>query len=65
MYAKARTKQDSALETAFDKAVKKVPGGEYMKNLKIYVKRNGKKVKIEVDVWGIVQSINQLIKGNH
>lgn len=50
--AKHKAKRDGALEGAFDKAVKKVPGGEYMKNIKIYVKKNGKKVKVEGDVWG-------------
>jgi hypothetical protein len=38
------------LETAIDKAVKDVPGGEYMKNVIIYY--NGK-IIIEGDVWGI------------
>jgi hypothetical protein len=38
------------LETAIEKAVKQVPGGEFMKNVVIYY--NGK-IKVEGDVWGV------------
>ncbi len=51
--AKAKAKSQDALEQAIDKAVKEVDGGEFLKNVKIYVKNNGRKVKIEGDVWGI------------
>ena len=51
--AKAKAKNQDALEQAIDKAVKEVDGGEFMKNVKIYVKNNGRKVKVEGDVWGL------------
>jgi len=51
--ATAKSKKGDPLENALDNAVKKVPGGEFMKNTKIYVKVNGKKIKVEGDVWGI------------
>jgi len=41
------------LEQAIDETVKKINGGEFLKNVKIYIKDNGQKVKIEGDVWGI------------
>ena len=52
-YKTAKAKSQDALEQAIDKAVKEVDGGEFLKNVKIYVKNNGRKVKIEGDVWGI------------
>ena len=52
--AKTRGTNQDALEQAIDKAVKEVEGGEFLKNVKIYVKNNGRKVKIEGDVWGIL-----------
>jgi hypothetical protein len=51
--ATAKSKKGDPLENALDNAVKKVPGGEFMKNTKIYVKVNGKKIKVEGDIWGI------------
>lgn len=51
--AKVKNKNDEVLQNAIDKAVKETPGGEYMMNVKLYVKKNGKKVKIEGDVWGL------------
>ena len=48
---KAKTKHDDALERAIDKATKTYEG-EYMMNVKIYVKGNGKIIKIDGDVWG-------------
>ncbi len=50
--AKSRLKRKDALESAIDKATEQVEGGEYMMNVKIYVKGNGKKVKVVGDVWG-------------
>lgn len=44
--------KDDALQTAIDQAVHKHPGGEYMMNAIIYVKDNGKWVKVQGDVWG-------------
>ena len=40
-----------ALEQAVDNLTKKYEG-EFLRNVKIYVKDNGKKVKIIGDVWG-------------
>ncbi len=50
---KARTHQRDALQVAIDEAVKKLPEGEFMKNVTVYVKGNGKKIKVSGDVWGI------------
>lgn len=52
VYAKVKNKGPEIIENAIDEAVKKTPGGEYMMNVKFYVKGNGKKVKVEGDVWG-------------
>lgn len=52
--AKAKNKGTEGLQNAIDLAVKDVPGGEFMKNVKIYTKRKGKKIKVEGDVWGIL-----------
>ena len=41
-----------ALENAIDDLTKKYEG-EFIRNAKIYVKDNGKKVKVIGDVWGI------------
>jgi len=63
--AKAKGKNQDALEQAIDKAIKEVEGGEFMKNVKIYVKNNGKKIKIEGDVWGIPtvqKSVEKFVK---
>jgi hypothetical protein len=50
---KAKSNKGDALQTAIDNAVKSVPDGEFLKNVRVYVKNNGTKVKIEGDVWGI------------
>jgi len=49
---KVKTSKGDALEHAVDEAVKTVPNGEYLKNVKIYLSGSGKKLKIEGDVWG-------------
>lgn len=41
-----------AMEQAIDNLTKKYEG-EFLRNAKIYVKSNGKKVKVTGDVWGI------------
>ena len=41
-----------AMEQAIDNLTKKYEG-EFLRNAKIYVKSNGKKVKVIGDVWGI------------
>ena len=48
--AKAEADSD-ALEQAVDNLTKKYEG-EFLRNVKVYVKSNGKKVKIIGDVWG-------------
>ena len=56
---KAKTKTGRAMENAIDNAVKKCDG-ESMRNVKIYVKRNGRKVKVIGDVWGL-QSVSRQV----
>lgn len=45
------------LEQAIDNVVKNVPGGEFLKNVKIYLV-SGKYYAVEGDVWGYMQSAN-------
>ena len=45
-------KKDDALELAIDNATEKYEG-EYLMNVKVYVKGNGKKIKVEGDVYGL------------
>jgi hypothetical protein len=53
----ARADQD-ALEQAVDKLTE-AHQGEFIRNVKIYVKSNGKKVKVVGDVWGMqITSVN-------
>lgn len=49
---KVKIKDNQAMEQAIDEAVREVPGGEFMKNAKVYV-RGSKKIKVEGDVWGV------------
>lgn len=49
---KAKMKKDDALERAIDAATEEY-NGEYLMNVKVYVKNNGKKIKVEGDVWGL------------
>lgn len=49
--ATAKMKKDDALEIAIDKLTEQY-AGEYVMNAKVYVKSNGKKIKVEGDVWG-------------
>jgi hypothetical protein len=49
---KAKMKKDDALERAIDAATEEY-NGEYLMNVKVYVKSNGKKIKVEGDVWGL------------
>ncbi len=48
-----KTKINDPLEECVDKVVKSVEGGEYLKNVTIYIKKNGRKIKITGDVYGI------------
>ena len=50
---KIKTRKKDYLELAIDEAVQSVEGGEYIMNVKLYIKRNGKKIKIQGDVWGL------------
>lgn len=56
--ATAKMKQDDAMQMAVDAAVAQHPGGEYMMNVSVYVKENGKAVKVNGDVWGIASAAN-------
>lgn len=47
-----KTKKEDALERAID-AVTEEHEGEYLMNVKIFVKGNGKKIKVIGDVWGV------------
>lgn len=49
---KAKTKKGEALQSAIDNAVKQYPTGEFMKNVNISIKTNGKKVRVVGDIWG-------------
>ena len=49
---KAKMKQDDALERAIDNATEAYEG-EYLMNVKVYVRNNGEKIKVEGDVWGL------------
>ncbi len=48
---KASMKKDDALERAVDNATETYQG-EFLMNVKISVKNNGKKIKVVGDVWG-------------
>lgn len=50
--AKAKVKKGDALERAVDQATE-VYQGEYLMNAKVYLKRNGKRIKVIGDVYGI------------
>lgn len=59
-YQVAKVKSSGgALEKAIDKVVKKTPGGEFAMNVKIFVKGNGRRVKVEADVWGLPGNASQ------
>lgn len=45
--------QQDALEAAIDKVVTEIPGGEYAMNARLFVKANGRRVRIDADVWGL------------
>lgn len=45
------------LKDAVNNLVKQTPGGEFVKNAKIYLV-NGKYYAVEGDIWGIAQNIN-------
>jgi len=49
---RAKFKKSDALERAIDATAEKYKG-EYLMNVKVYVKNNGKKIKVKGDVWGL------------
>jgi hypothetical protein len=51
--AVVKTKKIDPLEECVDKAVKSVEGGEFLKNVTVYVHKSGRKIKITGDVYGI------------
>lgn len=64
---KSRTSQDDALSDAIDQAVKQYPEGEFMKNVVVRIKSNGRKIKVSGDVWGIPsvdKNISQTVNVN-
>lgn len=54
-----RKLKGATIEQAIDNVVRDVPGGEYLKNVKIYRIKNY--YAVEGDVWGIATNIN--VKG--
>ena len=48
-----KTKKIDPLEECVDQAVKSVEGGEFLKNVTVYVKKSGRKIKVTGDVYGI------------
>lgn len=53
---KMKTKKKDYMELAVDDAVRGVNGGEYLMNVKLYVSRSGRKLKLVADVWGIKEN---------
>ena len=49
---KAKVKDDDALEKAVDAATEEHQG-EYLMNVKVFLKKNGKRIKVIGDVYGI------------
>ena len=62
--------QANGLDVALDEATQKVHGGEYMQNVRIYIKDNGARIKLIGDVWGIARRdfdgdrINEIMVGD-
>ena len=52
-----RKSKAQTVEDAVDQVVRSVPGGEFLKNVKIYLTSN-KYLAVEGDVWGITGDIN-------
>ena len=53
-----------SLEEAIDIAVKQFPDGEFLKNVKIYTRNYGRRVKVVGDVWGIPSNSNPQVNNN-
>ena len=52
-----RKSEATSVEAAIDQVVKSTPGGEYLKNVKIYL-TSKKYLAVEGDVWGISTNAN-------
>lgn len=52
-----RQSKAKTVEAAIDQVVKATPGGEFLKNVKIY-KVSTSYLAVEGDVWGITNNIN-------
>jgi hypothetical protein len=52
-----RNSKAETIQDAIDQVVKSTPGGEFLKNVKIYLKDN-KYLIVEGDVWGIATNAN-------
>lgn len=50
--AVVKIKVQDPLEECVDKVVKSVSGGEFLKSAVVYVKKNGRKIKVVGDVYG-------------
>lgn len=50
---KAKSKDKQSLKVAIENCVKTEKDGEFLKNVKVYIKNNGRKVKVEGDIWGL------------
>ncbi|NBA78606.1 hypothetical protein GOQ04_23830 [Emticicia sp. ODNR4P] len=63
-----RMKKITSIEDAVNLVVKKTPGGEFMKNVKVKLIDN-KYIAVEGDVWGVKtteeQSFKGFVKGSH
>lgn len=49
----SKMKYDDAFQEAVEDAVKQFPEGEFMKNVVVYVSHNGKRIRVNGDVWGV------------
>ena len=58
----AKSNRGDALQSAINDAVKKIPDGEFLKNVRVYVKNNGKEIRVEGDVWGTTSFERKLTK---
>ena len=52
-----KTTKAQTMEDAIDQVVRSTPGGEYLKNVKVYLVKN-RYLAVEGDVWGISSNIN-------
>lgn len=50
---KSKSSSKNSITEAVENAVSEYPEGEFLKNVVIYVKNNGKYIKVTGDVWGI------------